>query len=77
MDILKTMWTNFGKLVMDALPLSPFRDWISIFSSVPYLGYINWFIPMGTIAKVTAAWVHAIFLYYAYVAILRWLKMVE
>ena len=29
MDILKTMWTNFGKLVMDALPLSPFRDWIS------------------------------------------------
>ena len=77
MDILKTMWTNFGKLVMDALPLSPFRDWISIFSSVPYLGYINWFNPMGTIAKVTAALVHAIFLYYAYSAILRWLKMVE
>lgn len=77
MDILKTMWTNFGKLVMDALPLSTFRDWISYLSGVPYLGYINWFIPMGTVAKITAAWVNAIFLYYAYSAILRWLKMVE
>lgn len=32
---------------------------------------------MGTVAKITAAWVHAIFLYYSYVAILRWIKMVE
>ena len=57
--------------------LSPFRDWISELPGVPYLGYINWFNPMGTVAKITAAWVYAILLYYSYSAILRWLKMVE
>ena len=77
MDILKSMWSNFGSELMKVLPLSPFRDWISYLSGVPYLGYINWFIPLVTIAKITAAWVTAIATYYIYSAILRWLNMVE
>ena len=77
MDMLKSMWTNFGNEVMKVLPLSPFRDWISYLSGVPYLGYINWFIPLRTIANITAAWVTAIATYYIYSAILRWLNMVE
>ena len=71
------MWTNFGNEVMKVLPLSPFKDWISYLSNVPYLAYINWFIPMATIAKITAAWVAAIATYYIYSAILRWLNMVQ
>ena len=77
MDILKTMWSNFGSEVMKVLPLSPFRDWISYLAAVPYLGYIKWFIPLATIAKITAAWVGAIATYYIYSTILRWLNMVE
>ena len=71
------MWGNFKAEVIKVLPLSPFTDWIAYLSGTPYLGYINWFIPMGTIISITGVWVNAIFLYYVYSAILRWLKMVE
>lgn len=77
MDILKSMWGTFSAQLMQLLPLSPFRSWIDYLSSVPYLGYINWFIPMQTVLGITAAWVSAIATYYIYSAILRWLNMVE
>lgn len=77
MDFLQTLWENFSSDVMELLPLSPFTNWISYLSGVPYLGWINWFIPMGTIVSITATWVSAIALYYVYSAILRWLRMVE
>ncbi len=77
MDVLQSMWSNFVPKLMQLLPLSPFRNWIDYLSSVPYLGYINWFIPMKTVLGITAAWVSAIATYYIYSAILRWLNMVE
>lgn len=77
MDILSTMWANFKQMVISVLPLSPFTDWIAYLQNVPYLGYINWFIPMKSIVTVTSVWVTAIGTYYIYSAILRWLNMVE
>lgn len=77
METLKTMWYNFVPKLMQLLPLSPFKNWISYLQGVPYLGYINWFIPMKSLIEITAAWVSAIATYYLYSAILRWLNMVE
>ena len=77
MEILKTMWFNFVPKLMQLLPLSPFKGWISYLQGVPYLGYINWFIPMKSLIEITAAWVSAIATYYLYSAILRWLNMVQ
>lgn len=77
MDILKYMWATFLPLLMQVLPLSPFGSWIDYLRNVPYLGYINWFIPMKTLIEVTSSWVAAIAIYYIYSAILRWLKMVQ
>ena len=62
---------------MGVLPLSPFRSWVDYLRGVPYLGYINWFIPMKTVMGVTASWIAAITTYYIVSAILRWLKMVQ
>lgn len=71
------MWASFSSSVLGLLPLSPFTDWIEYLSNVPYLGYINWFIPMGTMVKITASWIGAIAVYYIYSVILRWIKMVQ
>ena len=77
MDILSSMWSSFSYRLMGVLPLSPFRSWIDYLRGVPYLGYINWFIPMKTVMGVTASWIAAITTYYIFSAILRWLKMVQ
>ena len=77
MDLSANLWDRFANSLYSLLPLSPFQQWISYLAGVPYLGYINWFIPMGTIVNITFAWVTAIGTYYIYSAILRWLNMVE
>ncbi len=59
------------------LPLSPVQNYISYVSSVPYLGYINWFCPVGTCVSIMEGWLACIGLWYIYVALLRWVKAVE
>lgn len=39
-----------------------------------YLGYINYFVPVGFILSVTETWLVAVGVYYAYQAYLRWIK---
>ena len=77
MDISSSMWSSFAYHLMGVLPISPFRSWIDYLRGVPYLGYINWFIPMKTVMGVTASWIAAIATYYTFSAILRWMRMVE
>jgi hypothetical protein len=61
---------------VDALPASPFRQFIDQFSSLPYLGYLNWFVPVKDMLVVAGAWLSAIALFYAYSIIMRWVKMI-
>lgn len=58
------------------LPLSPLRPFIDSLESVPWLGYINWFVPVGTLMAIGGAWLIAIGVFYAYQLILRWAKAV-
>lgn len=43
-----------------------------------YMGYINWCVPFGTIAKIETAWFACIGLYFGYLTmkplIMKWLK---
>lgn len=41
------------------------------------LPYVNWFIPVGTIVTIVEVWLSAVIIYYAYQAILRWVKAIE
>nr|DAF20302.1 MAG TPA: hypothetical protein [Inoviridae sp.] len=47
-----------------------------MFKDLPFLGYLNWFIPIGTIVKVGLSWLAAIALFYIYSIIMRWVKMI-
>lgn len=58
------------------LPLSPFRPYLDMFGSLPYLGYLNWFIPVGTCVTIGASWLAVIGMFYLYSIVMRWIKMI-
>lgn len=64
-------------LLKSVLPLSPFQGFISYFNAWPYIGWLNWFVPVKGYLIVWAAWINAVGVYYIYQAILRWVKAVE
>ena len=54
----------FQKLV-ELLPACPFRQFLDDFAGLPYLGYLNWFIPVGRCVQIGTAWLAAIVVFYA------------
>lgn len=55
--------------ILKFLPTSPFITFINKMQDLPYLGYLNYFLPISQII--------AIGLFYAYQIILRWIKAIE
>ena len=74
---MKEILDKFLALIVPLLPLSPFAAYIDSLEQVPYLGYLNWFVPVGTCLKIGAAWLSAIALFYLYSVIARWIKLIE
>lgn len=66
---------EFANYIMSVLPTSPFQPFIKDLASLPYLGYVNWFIPIGDFIKIGLAWLVSIGLFYLYSILLRWIKM--
>ena len=46
---MKEMLDKLLSVVLALLPLSPFTQYIDSLEKVPYLGYINYFVPVGTL----------------------------
>lgn len=59
------------------LPTSPFRSVINQIHDIPYLSFINWFLPIDFCVGVLMAWTTAIAVYYMYMIVLRWVKAIE
>ena len=74
---MKEMLDKLLAVIVSLLPLSPFADAIDSLAQVPYLGYINYFIPVGTCLKIGTAWLSAIALFYLYSVLARWIKLIE
>lgn len=63
--------------VMFILPDSPFAN-IEIPEEVTQiLGYVNYFVPIGAMLAIAAAWLSAIGIYYLVQTILRWAKAIK
>ena len=67
----------FAKAVIQVLPLSPFQQYIKEFAKLPYLGYLNWFLPIGSFIKIGMVWLVAIGTFYIYSIVLRWIKAIS
>lgn len=68
---------KFLNLVLSVLPRSPFVKYIAAMEEIPFLQYLNWFIPIGTFILIGEAWLVAIGIFYLYSIILRWIRAIE
>ncbi len=74
---MKNLLDKFLQAVLSLFPLSPFREVINELGTLPYLGYINWFVPIGDFVKIGTVWLAAIAAYYAWSIIARWIKLIS
>lgn len=70
------MMSAFAAALVKVLPVSPFQQYIKAFANLPYLGVLNWFLPISAFVKIGTAWLGAISLFYLYSIIMRWLKVI-
>lgn len=63
-------------ILIAILPISPFQSIVSTLEETPYLGYLNWFFPVGRCITVLMAWASAIGIYYGISWILRQLDII-
>lgn len=76
LDWLNDMWNGFSGILLSALPTSPFVQWISKIEQLPYLGYVNWLIPFDDFITIGTTYLACIGLFYLYMVIARWLKVI-
>lgn len=76
MENMDSLIGGFGSWIYEILPLSPFQPYIEQFAALPFLGYLNWFFPIGPALTVMGVWLTVITTYYLYSVILRWLKVI-
>lgn len=79
-NLLNSILNFFQELaqnLLKILPTSPFDSFINSLNGIPYMEYINFFLPLDIIIPILTAWGTAIGLYYAYMIILRWVKAIE
>lgn len=68
--------SEFGSVLIQLLPRSPFADWIDSFQVEQFVGILNWFVPVGQMVSVFSLWLVAVGLFYLYSILMRWIKMI-
>lgn len=69
--------TKFLDWVLNLLPTSPFVAYIDALESVPFLAYLNYFVPVSSFVAIGEAWLVSVGLFYLYSIILRWIRAIE
>ena len=68
-------WGGVREFLSRVLPTSPFTEVIATIQGLPFLGQLNWFIPVGTCLHIFSLWLTAYSLYLLYIIVLRWAKV--
>lgn len=76
LDAFKAIFNQLYVWLMSFLPNSPFAPWIEEVQNVPFLKYLNWFVPVRRISVVFIAWLAAIAVFYVYQAIMRYIHLI-
>lgn len=69
--------TQFLSSVLELLPKSPFAQYIDACERLPYLGMLNWFLPVSSMISIGQAWLVSIGLFYICSIVLRWIKVIS
>lgn len=52
--------------ILSLFPESPFIHYVSMVDSIPFLRYLNWFVPIGDMLAICEAWLAVVSVYYTY-----------
>lgn len=64
--------------IVSLLPHSPVSDYLNSSNVLyEYMPYVNYFVPVGTILDITAAFLLCLGSYYIYSVIARWIKVIR
>lgn len=77
MSFVFKSFNSMLSLIIDLLPDSPFRGFIDNLTSIPYLGYLNYFVPVGHFVAILTAWTACIATYYVLSAVLRTINAID
>lgn len=67
----------FLNKILNLFPMDPFREPINKLANLPYLGYLNWFVPVSEMIAIGMLWLAAIALYYVWSVVARWIKLIQ
>lgn len=73
---LSDAFSGIIEKIIKVLPLSPFAQYIDRFAALPYLSYLNWFVPISEMLAVGLSWLSAITIFYLISVIMRWVKLI-
>lgn len=69
--------TKLLSVVLSLLPRSPFAEFIASWNpESQYIGWLNWFLPVGTLLTITAVWLGAVTTFYLISIVARWIKVI-
>ena len=72
-----TIYLVIGTIAIALMPASPFSAFIDVIGNIPYLSWLNWFLPISEMLAIGQAWLGAITLYYVVSMLLRWIKIIS
>lgn len=75
-DWLLNALSEFGNTLLSVLPKSPFTGILDMFSNIPYLNWLNWFLPIRDFIYIGSLWLGVIAVFYLYSIIMRWIKVI-
>ena len=64
-------------VVLSILPQSPFQGFSSLVSSVPFLGYLNWFLPISEMLVIIESWLAIVAVYYSILYVLNYVGVLK
>ena len=64
-------------VVVSLLPSSPFTNFNSLITNIPYLGYLNWFLPISEILVVLESWLVVVSIYYSILFVINYVGIVK
>lgn len=63
--------------VLALLPASPFSGFAYLVEQLPYLSFVNWFVPISEMLAVLEAWLAVVLVYYGMLYILNYTGLVK
>lgn len=64
-------------LVISLIPGSPFSGMTSLVQQIPYLSYLNWFVPIPEIIVIMESWLAVVSVYYTILFALNYVGILK